>query len=159
MLCLALLCTMHIMYIVNTITIKIDCVQVLRRPGIMLSKGGMHMAAKKEITKDIRLHILVDKPFKKLVDNAAHESWMSVGQYMRECVELFKGACYDDAADLVMIGSEVGLEGLEKLREMAERRNISVSELCLALAKSKVSEGSAKGKAANQPDQIDLFGN
>jgi hypothetical protein len=115
------------------------------------------MPPKKNLTKNIRLHILVDEPFRKSVSHAAHDSWMSVGQYIRETVDLFKGICYDDAADLVMIGREVGLDGLEKLREVAIRKGISVNELCVSIKKTKSSDD-IKNKPVEKKDQISLFG-
>src|SRR5664279_242755 len=96
----------------------------------------------KDLTKSIRLHILVDEPFRKAIAQAAHDSWMSVGQYLRDTVGLFGGACYDDAADLVMIGREVGLDGLEQLREAALRKGITVNDLCNSIGKTKTSESS-----------------
>lgn len=111
----------------------------------------------KDLTKSIRLHILVDEPFRKTVSQAAHDSWTSVGQYIRETVALFKGACYDDAADLVMIGREVGLDGLEQLREVAIRKGITINELCTTIGKSKPSEDSQK-KVGEKINQISLFG-
>jgi hypothetical protein len=111
----------------------------------------------KDLTKSIRLHILVDAPFRKTLSQAAHDSWMSVGQYIRETVGLFEGACYDDASDLVMIGREVGLNGLEQLREVALRKGISVNELCTTITKSKTS-GELEKKAGEKINQISLFG-
>jgi hypothetical protein len=108
-------------------------------------------------TKEIRFHILIDKAFKESVSKAAHESWMSVGQYIREVVDLFHGARYDDAADLVMIGREVGLNGLEILREVAERKGLSVNELCLSLNKVK-STLARNEKSGEKIDQVSLFG-
>lgn len=113
--------------------------------------------SEKDLTKSIRLHILVDEPFRKTVSQAAHDSWMSVGQYIRETVGLFKGVKYDNAADLVMIGCEVGLDGLEQLREVALRKGISVNELCTTIGKGKNSEDTEK-KRVDKINQISLFG-
>ena len=106
-------------------------------------------------TKSIRLQVLVDKPFKKMVDQAAHDSWMSVGQYMRDIVVLMDGANYDNAADLVMIGKEVGIDGLAQLRLAAERRGVTVGQFCLSIAKRKeAGEPSAGGAEAVRQESL-----
>jgi hypothetical protein len=139
-----IICTMYIIHILH---IKIEQ-EITELPS---------MSPKKTSTKTIRLHILIDEPLRKSLSLAAHDSWMSVGQYIRETVDLFKGVCYDDAADLVMIGREVGLDGLEKLREAALRRNISINELCLTFGRGK-SVDEVEKKNAEKINQISLFG-
>lgn len=106
--------------------------------------------------KSVRLHILVDQQFKNMVDQAAHESWMSVGQYIREIVALLDGANYDTSSDLIMIGKEVGLEGLEQLRSLAERRGLSVKEYCESLAKFKPAAVQST-ESEKDINQMDLF--
>ena len=109
--------------------------------------------------KEIRMHILADQAFKKLVDHAAHDSWMSVGQYIRDTVTLFDGATYDNASDIVMIGKEVGLTGLENLREAAERRGMTIPQFCESLVKAKANSNATEVESEEEqdPNQLSLF--
>lgn len=87
--------------------------------------------------KTIRLQVLVDEKFNKVVKKGAHDSWMSVGQYMRDVVAMMDGRNYDDIADVVNAGKEIGRDGFEALSELAERRGVTVKEFCLGLLKRK----------------------
>jgi hypothetical protein len=95
--------------------------------------------------KTIRLQVLVDEKCNKMVKKGAHDSWMSVGQYMRDVVALMEGKSFDDIADVVNIGKEIGREGFEALSEVAERRGFTVREVCLALVKKRDQEGTDGG--------------
>lgn len=110
-----------------------------------------------EPTKSIRLQVLVDKPFREMVARAAHESWMSVGSYMREIVLLMDGADYDTASDHAMIGKELGLEAFEYLRDAAERRGQSVREFCVGLGKRKRDEDEEAQDFLKDSAQLSLF--
>ena len=109
--------------------------------------------------KSIRFHILVDEKFRKMVELAAHDSWMSVGQYIRDTVTLFDGATYDNASDIVMIGKEVGLTGLENLREAAERRGMTIPQFCESLVKAKANSNATEVESEEEqdPNQLSLF--
>ena len=103
------------------------------------------------------MHILLDSSLRKMLSQGAHDSWMSVGQYIRETVALFKGARFDDAADWVMIGKSIGLEAFENLQILAQRRGISVTELCATLGKNRSFTGPNERVAKNEADQLSLF--
>ena len=109
--------------------------------------------------KTERMHILMDKPFREMIAKAAHESWMSVGEYIREVVALMKGASFDSVADYIIIGREIGREGFEQLTEAAERKNISIKQLCDSLYKRKIEPEEVQPVIFVEPDseQISLF--
>jgi hypothetical protein len=108
-------------------------------------------------TKNIRMHILLDESLRKLLSEGAHNSWMSVGQYIRETVTLFKGAHYDDATDWVMIGRSIGIEAFENLQIIAKRKGISVTEFCATLGKNRSVADSDERITVKEADQLSLF--
>jgi hypothetical protein len=109
------------------------------------------------LKKHIRMHILLDEPLRKTLVQAAHDSWMSVGRYIRETVALFKGAHYDTASDWVMIGQEIGIDGFDNLRNMAMRKGITVNDLCLKLGKNKTEAIDSDSQNKKDVDQMSLF--
>lgn len=113
-----------------------------------------------EAPKSIRLQVLVDAGFRGMVSRAAHESWMSVGQYMREIVSLMEGADFDAARDWVMIGKEIGLDAFEALRDCAERRGQTIDEYCRGLRKKREDtpvEHSSTKQENDSSTQLSLF--
>jgi hypothetical protein len=114
------------------------------------------LMAKKKI---FRMHILLDEALRSMLTQAAHDSWMSVGQYIRETVSLFKGVKYDCAADCVMIGQEIGIEAFENLKQMAERRKMTIQQFCDSLGKSKSAErlDDQDTESAKNSSQLSLF--
>jgi|WetSurMetagenome_2_1015567.scaffolds.fasta_scaffold14254_2 hypothetical protein len=108
-------------------------------------------------TKNIRMHILLDEPLRTLISQGAHDSWMSVGQYIREVVALFKGVNYDTAADYVMIGQLIGLEAFENIQTLAQRKGISIAEFCATIGKGKSIVETDEPAAIKDADQLNLF--
>jgi len=103
-----------------------------------------------------RFHIILDEAFRKMVEFGAHESWMSVGQYIRDCTALFKGCHYDEAADMVRIGKEIGREGFEALLLAADRKKMTLKEYCNSLGKQKNDDDSSEKKSVDAA-QLSLF--
>jgi hypothetical protein len=129
--------TIHMMYIMHTIHMQIRVFM--------------------QSTKNIRMHILLDESLRKLLSQGAHNSWMSVGQYIREAVALFKGAHYDTAADWVMIGQSIGLEAFENLQSLAQRKGIPIAEFCATLGKGRSIVETNEPAAIKDADQLSLF--
>ena len=108
-------------------------------------------------TKSKRFHIILDDKFRELVEQGAHKSWMSVGQYIRDCTTLFKGCHFDEAADTANIGREIGHEAFEALILAAERKKMPIKEFCLSLLAKPKAVDSVDEKESLNAKQLNLF--